>query len=281
MSKDDTAAMHEALEGQTITISKANVQATLRAETTVLAAANPKLGRFDNFAPVATQIALPPTLINRFDLIFPIKDIPDKDKDERTAEFILSLHKKSSAKETADIETQLLRRYIAYARQKCHPILTDGAIEEIQKYYLTMRASGSTGNVKNVPISARQLEALVRLSEAAAKLRLSDKVQKKDAKTAVRLVDYCLRQVALDETTGKIDIDKLATGIPASQRSKIMIIKELIAELENKSKPVALQDVIDGAEEKGVSSSEAEEIIQKLRRMGDIFEPKKGFLSRI
>ena len=281
MSKDDTAAMHEALEGQTITISKANVQATLRAETTVLAAANPKFGRFDNYAPIAGQIALPPTLINRFDLIFPIKDIPDKDRDEKTASFILSLHQKSSAKETADIETQLLRRYIAYARQKCRPVLTDGAIEEIQKYYLAMRGSGSAGNVKNVPITARQLEALVRLSEAAAKLRLSEKVQKKDAKTATRLVDYYLRQVAFDETTGKIDIDKLATGIPASQRSKIMIIKELIAELENKFKPVPLEEVMNSAEEKGVSKSEAEEIIQKLRRMGDIFEPKRGFISRI
>ncbi len=283
MSKDDTAAMHEALEGQTITISKANVQATLRAETTVLAAANPKFGRFDTHDPVAPQIALPPTLINRFDLIFPIKDIPDKDKDEKTAEFILSLHQKTTKERGAgDIDTQLLRRYIAYARQNCAPVLTDGAVDEIQKYYLSMRASGSVGSVKSVPISARQLEALVRLSEAAAKLRLSEKVQRKDAKTAIKLVDYCLKQVALDEETGKIDIDKLTTGISASQRSKIVIVKEVLADLENKlGKTIPLEDVMMAAEERGVKRGECEEIIQKLKRMGDVFEPRREFISRI
>ncbi|MBI4139971.1 minichromosome maintenance protein MCM [Candidatus Woesearchaeota archaeon] len=283
MSKDDTAAMHEALEGQTITISKANVQATLRAETTVLAAANPKLGRFDTHDPVAPQIALPPTLINRFDLIFPIKDIPDKDKDEKTAEFILSLHQKTTKERgSTDIDTQLLRRYIAYARQNCNPVLTDGAVDEIQKYYLSMRASGSVGSVKSVPISARQLEALVRLSEAATKLRLSEKVQRKDAKTAIKLVDYCLKQVAFDEETGKIDIDKLTTGISASQRSKIVIVKEVIADLENKlGKTIPLEDVMMSAEERGVKRGECEEIIQKLKRMGDVFEPRREFISRI
>ncbi len=281
MGKDDTAAMHEALEGQTITISKANVQATLRAETTVLAAANPKHGRFDNFAPVGSQIDLPPTLINRFDLIFPIKDLPEKEKDEKTSSFILSLHQKGS-KSQGDIDTPLLRKYITYCRQRVRPVLTDAAIAEIQQYYLSMRASGSGGKVKSVPISARQLEALVRLSEAAAKLRLSEKVLKKDAQTAVRLVDYFLRQVALDEETGKIDIDKLSTGVSASQRSRIIQVKEIVAELEATfQKVIPLENIISSAEAKGITKSDAEEIIQKLKRTGDLFEPKRGFISRI
>src|SRR3970282_1251805 len=98
MSKEDTWAMHEALEQQSVTISKANIQATLRCETTVLAAANPKFGRFDPYDTVANQINLAPTLINRFDLIFPIKDVPDTVKDERMAKFILELHKNNIAK---------------------------------------------------------------------------------------------------------------------------------------------------------------------------------------
>lgn len=145
-----------------------------------------------------------------------------------------------------------------------------------------MRASGSGGKVKSVPISARQLEALVRLSEAAAKLRLSEKVLKKDAQTAVRLVDYFLRQVALDEETGKIDIDKLSTGVSASQRSRIIQVKEIVAELEATfQKVIPLENIISSAEAKGITKSDAEEIIQKLKRTGDLFEPKRGFISRI
>lgn len=281
MTDDDRAAMHEALEGQTVTISKASIQATLRAETTVLAAANPKLGRFDPYETIAKQIDLPPTLINRFDLIFPIKDLPNKEKDARTAEFILSRHKDINRTDI-DIPTTLIRKYVAYARQKITPKLTDTAIEEILEYYLKMRQSGGSGGVQTVPISARQLEALVRLSEASAKLRLSDKVSRKDAKKAVELLDFCLRQIAYDEKTGTIDIDRIATDVPATQRNKIVIIKGILADMENKiGKAIPIDDIIKMAEEKGVSHSETEELLQKLKRMGDIFEPKPGFLTRI
>src|SRR3989339_1229349 len=92
MGKDDRSALHEGMEQQQISISKANIQATLRCETSVIAAANPKFGRFDPYDLVANQIDLPPTLVNRFDLIFPIKDLPNREKDDLTASFILSLH---------------------------------------------------------------------------------------------------------------------------------------------------------------------------------------------
>ncbi|MBI4151137.1 minichromosome maintenance protein MCM [Candidatus Woesearchaeota archaeon] len=279
MSPDDTAAMHEALEGQTITISKANIQATLRAETTVLAAANPKFGRFDPYDTVAKQIDLPPTLINRFDLIFPIKDLPDAIKDERLAKFVLDLH--HNLKTEAELETGLLRKYIAYAKQHVFPVLTEGAIEEIKNYYLQMRSSGGKeGVIKSVPISARQLEALIRLSEAHARLHLSDKVSRKNAKKAIELVHHYLSLVAMDET-GAFDIDRVATDTTASTRNKIIIIKELLAELENKTKPVPLQDLVTAAMDKGISESELDEIVQKLRRGGDLYEPKPGFVQRL
>ena len=279
MDKDDTAAMHEALEGQTITISKANIQATLRAETTVLAGANPKFGRFDPYATVAEQITLPPTLINRFDLIFPIKDLPDPTKDEKMAKFVLDLHK--SLKTEADIDTNLIRKYIAYAKQRISPVLTDGAIEEIKNYYLQMRSSGGKdGSIKSVPISARQLEGLIRLAEAHARLYLSDKVTKKNAKKAIELVHHYLSLVAMDES-GSFDIDRIASDTTASTRNKIIIIKEIIAELEHKMKPVPQDDVEALATEKGISPSEFEEIVQKLKRGGDLYEPKPGFLQKL
>ncbi len=280
MTKEDGWAMHEALEQQSITISKANIQASLRCETTVLAAANPKFGRFDPYDTVANQINLAPTLINRFDLIFPIKDVPDQTKDEKMAHFILELHKNNIEK--PEIETKLLRKYIAYSRQNIFPKLTDAAIEELREYYLKMRAGTSGEGVKSVPISARQLEGLVRLSEASARLRLSDKVTKKDARKAVELMDYCLRLVAFDEKTGTFDVDRIATDMPASSRNKIIIIKEVIQELEAKlGKTIAIEEVIRAASEKDISEAEVEEIIQKLKRAGDIFEPRRGFISRI
>ena len=144
-----------------------------------------------------------------------------------------------------------------------------------------MRSSAS-GEVKSVPISARQLEGLIRLSEAYARLRLKPKVSKKDALRAIEILDYCLRQVALDEETGTIDIDRIATAMPASQRNKIIQIKEIITDLENKlGKTIPLEDVVQAASEKGMSDAEVEEMIQKLKRSGDIFEPRRGFISKL
>jgi replicative DNA helicase Mcm len=284
MSVEDRNAMHEALEQQTVSISKANIQATLRSETTVLAAANPKLGRFDQEEIISKQINLPNTLLNRFDLIFPIKDLPNAERDEKMTSFILNLHQNTDAEDSAEIPTDIIRKYIAYAKQRFIPKLTEGAIQEIKEYYLKMRSSGYTEDSRysSVPISARQLEALVRLSEAAARGRLSDKVIKKDARRAIDIVNYCLLQIGIDPETGKMDIDRITVGISTSQRNKIHVVKDVISEIENKiGKIVPIEDVIKSASEQGLEASEVEDIIERLRRSGDIFEPKRGFIQRI
>lgn len=282
MSREDTSAMHEALEQQSVSISKANIQATLRAETTVLAAANPKFGRFDSYKLIGEQINLPPTLINRFDLIFPIKDLPNKEKDGVMAEHILSLHQNPEEIKT-DIDPKLLKKYIAYAR-RIKPVITDSALKELKEYYITMRNSGQVeeGGVRSIPITARQLEALIRLAEASAKIRLSDKVAKKDAQRAIELINYCLSEVAKDMETGLIDIDRISTGISAKERSGISLVKEIIDSLEEQfTKVIPINSIIEKAEAQGLKSAEVEEIIEKLRRSGDIYEPRKGFISKI
>jgi replicative DNA helicase Mcm len=284
MSDDDRSAMHEGLEQQTISISKANIQATLRCETTILAAANPKFGRFDPYEPIAKQINMPPALINRFDLIFSIKDLPDKDKDEELAHFILTLHKKHQTEEV-EVHTDLLRKYLIYARQKIVPKLSEQALEELKEYYVRMRSSGISEEkgIKAIPISPRQLEALVRLAEATAKIRLSDTITRKDAKYAINLLHYCLEQVGMDPETGKIDIDRISTGITTSERSKILGVREIIHELEEKlhAKSIAIEEIIKAAQEKGLSEDKVMESLEKLKRSGDLFEPRKGFISRI
>lgn len=283
MSKEDRGAMHEALEQQTVSISKANIQATLKCATTVLAAANPKFGRFDPYELVAKQIDLPPALITRFDLIFAVKDIPHADKDKKMARHMLTLHQAPETQQV-ELDTNFIRKYISYARQKKQPILSDAAINEIEDYYINMRNSSSEdGKVSVVPISPRQLEALIRLSEASARLRLADKVSRKDAKRAIEVLDFCLKQIGLDPETGKIDIDRISSGITASQRGKIHLIKEIINDLENSTgqKVIPIKEIVTAAKNRNVEEGEVYDVLDKLRISGDIFEPERGSISKL
>ncbi|MBR9703222.1 minichromosome maintenance protein MCM, partial [Candidatus Woesearchaeota archaeon] len=282
MTDDDRSAMHEALEQQTVTISKANIQATLRSETTVLAAANPKFGRFDIYEPLAKQINLPSTLINRFDLIFPMRDIPDLETDEKLANFILKLHQNKNDI-TTPLDKEFIRKFLAYARTRCEPKITDEALQEIQDFYVKLRNSGGGEQIKSIPISPRQLEALVRLSEAAAKTRLADRVTKEDARIAIDLVYHCLSQIGIDPETGQMDIDRITTGITAKTRSDIHVIKEIISELENVSdgELVPMDDLVRECELKGISKDKTEELVENLKRRGDIFSPKSGFVKNM
>ncbi len=282
MSKEDTSAMHEALEQQSVSVSKANIQATLRAETTVLAAANPKFGRFDPYELLVKQIELPSTLINRFDLIFPVKDLPDKEKDDQLASFILELHKEADQAKS-DIDTDVMKKYVAYAKQFVNPKLTEPALQEIKEYFVSMRNTGNEEDkVKSIPISARQLEGLIRLSEASARTRLSNAVTKKDAKRAIDLLHHCLTLIGLDTKTNTFDIDRITTGITASQRGNIHEIKEIINALEKEiGKLIPVEHVVREAANKNISEEDVNEVIEKLKRAGDIFSPRHGHISKI
>ncbi len=283
MTEEDRSSMHEAMEQQTVTISKANVQAQLRAETSVLGAANPKFSRFDPYAPVAQQIEMAPTLINRFDLIFVMKDIPEKIKDEAIATHVLLEYRNAAIRPA--IEQDVLRKYIAYAKQKIFPKLTDKAVAEIKRFYVDLRNQPAISEEavyqRPIPISARQLEALIRLSEASARVRLSHKIMKEDALRAIEIMHWYLLQVGIDKETGAIDIDKIATGIPASERSKIVFVRDAIVRLESRTgKLIPTEELrIDLADK--INEAEFDDILDKLKRSGDIFEPKRGFIQRI
>jgi replicative DNA helicase Mcm len=282
MDENDRSTMHEAMEQQTVTISKANVQATLNAKTAVLAAANPKFGRFDPTDMVAKQVNLAPSLLNRFDVLFILRDIPDKERDERIASHVLSEHKQDVKLDIVDRE--LLRKYIAYAHQKCHPVLSSEAAEKIKKFYVGLRNQShfSTNETANrpIPISARQLEALVRLAEANAKARLSKTVDVEDAERAIKLVQYYMMQVGYDEETKSFDIDKIS-GNPASKRGKVFMVKEVLEDLENRLGKLIPQEELEKEIGEKMKKDELEEAIEKLLRAGDIFRPKKGYIQRV
>ena len=183
-----------------------------------------------------------------------------------------------------EVPSRLLKKYIAYARRNIHPALTDDALEEIKEYYLSMRSKGYTeeSGSRSIPISARQLEALVRLAEAAARIRLSNVVEIADAKKAVELLHYCLAEIGVDPETGKIDIDRITTGVPATERVKISNIKEIITELEGRfGKVIPIEEIVKEAQAAGIKEDKVEETIEKLKRSGDIFEPRRGHISRM
>ncbi len=279
MIPEDRSAMHEALEQQTVTISKANVQACLTAQTSVLAAGNPKYGRFEPTQSITQQIDLPPALINRFDLIFILRDLPNKEKDDAIATHVLNLHQMKGEK--SKIERDLFRKYIAYAKQKIEPKLTNKAVEEIKNFYVKLRNMQGSGESKSIPISARQLQGLIRLAEAHARTRLSQTVDKEDAQVAIRLTNYYLMQVGYDPETKTFDIDRFSIGTSSSQRSKIILIKETIKQLEEKYGKMVPVDILKKELDTNISDTEFEESLEKLKKSGDVFQPKSGFVQLI
>ncbi|MDP2918432.1 MAG: AAA family ATPase, partial [bacterium] len=244
-------------------------------------AANPKFGRFDPSQSIPKQVNLAPSLISRFDAIFIMRDIPSKDRDESIATHVLSEHKQEPIHHNL-ISKEFLKKYVCYSKQKFNPVLTDEAIEEMKNFYVGLRNQSQGGNSINkpIPIGARQLEALVRLSEAHARMRLSREVRKEDARAAIVLVKNYLLQVGYDEETKSFDIDKIS-GNSASQRNKIGIIKEAIENLEKKiGKLIPLEELEKELRDK-MKVEDIDEAVGKLLKSGDIFRPKKGHIQRM
>ena len=299
-NSEDQSAMHQALEQQSISVSKAGINATLKSRCSLLGAANPTYGRFDEYEPIGEQIDLTPPLISRFDLIFTVTDKPDAEKDAELAEHILqtnyagelnthrtetsaSNYTKEEVERITDdvaptIEPDLLRKYVAYAQRNCYPTMTEDAKSAIQQYYVDLRTTGDDEDAP-VPVTARKLEALVRLSEASARVRLSDTVEESDAQRAIDIAQYCLEDIGLDPETGELDADMIETGTSKSQRDRIKNIKQLISTIEaeyDEGAPVEI--IIERAEEEGMDQSKAEHEIEKLKQKGEVYEPQQNHL---
>jgi replicative DNA helicase Mcm len=302
MHKEDRSALHEAMEQQSISVAKAGITATLKSRCALLGAANPKYGRFDDFAPIGEQINMPASLLSRFDLIFVMGDKPDPKKDSAIAEHILKAHsvgetiaqharnpipgvndeyiREQLKPVTPDIDPQFFRKYVAYAKRTCFPRLTDAARESLVDYYMRLRGLASDSS-KPVPVTARQLEALVRLAEASARIRLSGSIELADAERVVNIVDTCLRQVAYDAKTGSFDIDKVVTGFSKGKRDLIRRIKEVIREMADESGRAQIDGVIDQISREGFAKDEIRKQIDMFLRQGEAMEPKPGIIKLI
>ena len=301
MDKNDRSALHEAMEQQSISVAKAGITATLKSRCAMLGAANPKLGRFDEFVPIGDQINMPPSLLSRFDLLFVLTDKPESTRDNAIAGHILKAHSIGELIEQhrhspiegiddayieeflkpvlPDIDPVLFRKYVAYAKRKCFPRLSAEANDEISAYYMKLRSLADPN--KPVPVTARQLEAIVRLAEASARLRLSNTIEKADAERVIRIVDMCLRQVAYDPGTGTFDIDRVTTGIPKARRDLIRTIKETIRALADPDGRAMIEDVISQIVAKGVQREDIDAQIKAMLRGGEAMEPKHGVIKLI
>jgi len=280
MKEEDRGAIHPAMEQQIVPIAKGGIVATLNARTSILAAANPTLGRYNPYQTIGQNINLPVTILSRFDAIFVLKDIPDADRDAIMAEHILGLHKDAGTGVTSPIDPQLLRKYISYAK-RVRPSITDEVITRFRDFYVKMRtASMEGGEASAVAITARQLESLVRLAEARARAHLRDKVTVEDAEAVITLMQSSLEQVGIDVTTGQVDIDILYTGKPRSLQLQLQKLLSTLASME-KTGPVKDDDLFEIlAEEHGISRTEATKLISTLIRDGTIYSPRPGYYKR-
>ena len=278
--KDHVFAASGLVLHNTISIAKAGVVATLNARTSVLAACNPKYGRFDRYKSITDQIDLPSTLLSRFDLVYIITDKPQEDTDRRIAEHIMNIHRKPEEAVTQPIPLELLEKYILYAKTNVKPRLTKEAAQKLMNFYVQMRKGGESEDAP-VPITARQLEALIRLSEARARMRLSGRVGKEDSEEVIRLFRECLVKVAIDLETGKVDIDTLMTGTRKSQRDKILVLMDLIENLDksNQGSGAQQEDIFRLGQDEGLSEGFIREYLAKFKHDGDIYEPRPGFFK--
>jgi replicative DNA helicase Mcm len=274
---EDRSALHEVMEQQTCSVAKGGIVATLNARTSILSAANPIYGKYDPYKNITENVNLPVPLLTRFDLIFIVRDSPDKEKDNLVASHILEIHRDTKHAARPAIDIDLFSKYLSYAKQ-IEPALTLEAIDIIRGYYMDMRRVESEGMITVTP---RQLEGLIRLASARARLLLKDMVDADDAQRAIYLVDQMMRTAGVDVNTGKTDLGVLY-GKPQSVVSKEKTFMEVFRGLTGaENNDVEDKALVDELMKTGkFTDEEARKYIQKFNREGQIFERRPGFWAK-
>ncbi|WRT70901.1 uncharacterized protein IL334_007900 [Kwoniella shivajii] len=278
MSDSTRSVLHEVMEQQTVSIAKAGIITTLNARTSILAAANPINSRYDPKLPIPANIDLPPTLISRFDLLYLVLDRVDELNDRRLAKHLVGLYLEDRPDTAGEdiIPLETLTAYITYARSKIHPVLSEDASTALVQAYVEMRKAGvdSRTQEKRITATTRQLESMIRLSEAHARMRFSERVELSDVVEAVRLIKSALRESATDPLTGQIDLDLLTTGAASStRRARSDLKKELLSIIDSAGSRTGLKwsSAIKGLENQSsvpIDHSEFAELVRSLVEEG-------------
>ena len=274
---EDRSSLHEVMEQQTCSVAKGGIVATLNARTSILSAANPMYGKYDVFKNITENVNLPIPLLTRFDLIYVIRDTPEREKDSRIAGHILEIHRDVEHAAQPAIEMDLFRKYLAYAKQ-IEPKLTIEVINALRDYYMKMRNVDSEGMITVTP---RQLEGLIRLATARARLLLQDNVKIEDAERAIYLVQRMLETAGVDVNTGKVDLGVLH-GKPHSEISKLKLFMEVFNGISGQDKnDVEEKNFINELVKTGkFSEDEARTYIKKAMQNGQIYERRSGFYAK-
>jgi replicative DNA helicase Mcm len=228
---------------------------------------------------VAENISLPVTILSRFDLIFVLRDVPNKEADEKMSAHILEIHRKGMSPVEAPIGSELMRKYVSYAKT-IKPVLSYDALKRLGDFYLAMR-SASEAEGSPVAITARQLESLVRIAEARARVALKKEVSAEDAEAAITIMKRSLEEVGIDLSSYKMDIDLIMTGKPKSVRDRMQIILSMLMEMEKATGIVEKAALLSELESKQkIPRSEIERMLGQLLREGTIYEPREGYLKK-
>ncbi|KZT71252.1 MCM-domain-containing protein [Daedalea quercina L-15889] len=215
MDESDRTAIHEVMEQQTISISKAGISTTLNARTSVLAAANPLYGRYNPKLSPVENINLPAALLSRFDLLFLILDKPTRDDDERLAQHVTHVHMYNTHPQLDYdlVDPTLVRHYIALARQRRPTVPPEVSNYVVESYVRLRKVSKDDEQQKksHTYTSARTLLGVLRLAQALCRLRFSDRVDHEDVDEALRLMEVSKESLHEDEDEER-DLDQSATS---------------------------------------------------------------------
>jgi replicative DNA helicase Mcm len=312
ISPEDRRTMHPAMEQQRLDISKGGVKATLNTRCSVLAAANPKKGRFSQRGKHASVMSafhetdLPAPLASRFDIIWLMRDEVRVEDDERIARHILEVRTQGISESLADEElditvsekgdeqifdldvngdehltVEFLRKYVAYAKRNIHPKMNDDAKAKIIEYYTEKRVSNQKDEIaltneygepskeeKVIPVTPRALEALIRLSEAHARLHLKETATLADAKVAIALF-------ALWRDEGNVQDDsELYSGVTVSQRQLPPRIRQIIRDLCQTKGVASMDEILNNCQELNIGHYQVEQVISKMLTSGELFSPR-------
>ena len=278
MKAEDRSALHEVMEQQTASISKGGIVATLNARTSILAAANPMYGKYDSFKNITENVNLPIPLLTRFDLIHVIKDKPSKEKDTKIAQHIINLHTPKGIDQKSLIDSETLTKYLTYVK-RIDPKLTKEAEQKILDYYMKMR---TVDDDNMITVTPRQLEGLIRMATARARLLLKTQVEEDDAERAIYLLQNMFEKAGIDVNTGKVDLGVLQ-GRPRSEVSKMQLFMDVMQSLEGEHKtPVDEKQLVEELVKTGkYNDEEAKNFIRKMARDSSIYESKPGHYNRV
>ncbi len=303
MNKDDRSRMHEAMEQQRIHISKGGLNASLPTRCAILAASNPKEGRFTrryqyggDITPMFEEVDLPPALMSRFDIIWLLRDDARAEDDRRIAHHIIEnrsvgvseqllergqevdprkVEKEQDMKKDstgADLLTiPMFQKYVAYAKRQFHPVLTPEAKKLLLDYYLEARAKISEDDDGTVAATPRALEALIRLAEASARSRLSHEAEEKDAQLAKAIYRNWRYELMGDD----FDEGALLTGRSAKRRAADRVLKDVMKKLSEGhiDVDVAETEIFNEMAEHKFGQEETERALQQLSQIGVIYNP--------